>query len=73
MSILHEKIYQAGNEANEPKQEQTQLQFHTSGNHGNHTLVVQARVMPHIFPHSHLVKPSVDFAPTTLYKECIMM
>jgi len=37
MSILHEKIYQAGNEANESKQEQTQLQFHTSGNHGNHT------------------------------------
>jgi len=26
-----------GNEPNEPKQEQTQLQFHTSGNHGNHT------------------------------------
>jgi len=22
---------------NEPKQEQTQLQFHTSGNHSNHT------------------------------------
>jgi len=36
-SYLHKQIYQAGNEANEPKQEQTQLQFHTSGNHGNHT------------------------------------
>ena len=36
-------------------------------------LVGHACVMPHIFPHSHLVKPSVDFAPTTLYKECIMM
>jgi len=37
MSCSHEKIYKVENEANEPKQEQTQLQFHTSGNHGNYT------------------------------------